>query len=265
MRGMGDRSDVDPVHTAVTSVNTHDGCVRELHLGGTRGNLITAKLVDELRDALHHATADNHIKLIIITGENGHFSYGADVSEHLPDRIARVLPAFHELVGELLACDIPIVARVSGYCLGGGFEIALACSMIWCAEDAKLGLPEISLGVFPPVAAILLPCKTSHNNAAEMVLTGKVITAADAHAMGIANNIGSADELDAFVVTYILSKSGSSLRHANAALHGALRKRYHDEIAIVEKLYLDRLMRTHDAVEGALAFLDKRVPDWRNE
>src|SRR5258705_5010652 len=138
----------DPPADAITVVEDHDGRVRELLLGGTRGNLITAKLVAELRTALRDAVADRKLKLIIIEEEKEHFSYGADVREHLPERIAEVLPEFHALIGELLACDVPTLARVSGYCLGGGFELALACSMLWCDKTAKLGLPEISLGVF---------------------------------------------------------------------------------------------------------------------
>jgi len=252
----------------ITVVETHDGRVCEFLLGGMRGNLITATLVEELREALRSASANRKLKLIVIAGGNEHFSYGADVAEHLPNHIARVLPAFHALIGELLACDVPTLARVSGYCLGGGFELALACSMLWCDETAKLGLPEISLGVFPPVAAILLPEKTTRNHAAELMLTGKVIAGEEAHRMGIANTVVPRPQLetqlDDFVVTYVLPKSASSLRHANAALQAALRKRYAAEMPGIEALYLQRLMKTHDALEGARAFLDKRAPDWRD-
>jgi cyclohexa-1,5-dienecarbonyl-CoA hydratase len=266
---MRERLKTETPADAITVVDDHDGRVRELLLGGSRGNLITAKLVGELREALRSAAADPKLKLIVISGEKEHFSYGADVGEHLPERIAQVLPEFHALIGELLNCDVPTLARVSGYCLGGGFELVLACSMLWCDKTAKLGLPEISLGVFPPVAAILLPEKTTHNHAAELMLTGKVITGAEAQQMGIANTMMPRSlfgvRLHDFIVTYILPKSASSLRHANAALQAAIRKRYAAEIPAIEALYLERLMKTHDANEGARAFLDKRVPDWRDE
>jgi cyclohexa-1,5-dienecarbonyl-CoA hydratase len=266
--GMHERSKTDASANAITVAESHDGRVRELRLGGTRGNLITEKLVEELREALRSAAANPKLKLIVIAGGNEHFSYGADVAEHLPNHIARVLPAFHALVSELLACDVPTLARVSGYCLGGGFELALACSMLWCDETAKLGLPEISLGVFPPVAAILLPEKAARNHAAELMLTGRVITGEEAHRMGIANAVAPRSQLETqlhdFVVMYLLPKSASSLRHANAALQAGLRKRYAAEIPAIEALYLQRLMKTHDALEGARAFLDKRVPDWRD-
>ncbi|HKW13009.1 MAG TPA: enoyl-CoA hydratase/isomerase family protein [Candidatus Krumholzibacteria bacterium] len=254
---------------AVTVNDDHDGRVREIVLGGKRGNLITESLVEDFRAVMRSAATDRRLKLIIITGDRNLFSYGADVGEHLPEQIAKVLPLFHKLIGELLACDVPTLARVSGYCLGGGFEIALACSMLWCDKTAKLGLPEISLGVFPPVAAVLLPLKTSRTVAADLMLTGRVISGPEAHTLGIANTVMPRSlftaQLRDFIVTYILSKSASSLRHANVAVMAGVRQRYQEEIPAMEKLYLDKLIRTHDAIEGAQAFLEKRVPDWRDE
>jgi cyclohexa-1,5-dienecarbonyl-CoA hydratase len=118
------------------------------------------------------------------------------------------------------------------------------------------------------VATILLPEKTTRNHAAELILTGKVITGADAHRMGIVNTVAPrsvfAAQLQDFIVTYILPKSASSLRHANAALQADIRKRYATEIPAIEALYLEKLMKTHDAIEGARAFLEKRAPDWQD-
>jgi cyclohexa-1,5-dienecarbonyl-CoA hydratase len=246
-----------------------DGRVRQIILGGTRGNLITETLVEEFREAMRNAVDNRRLKLIILNGENDNFSYGADVKEHLPAKIAEVLPQFHALIGELLDCDVPTLARVNGYCLGGGFEMALACSMLWCNKSAKLGLPEISLGVFPPVAAVLLPLKVARVIATDLMLTGRIITGVEAQTLGIANNAALRSlldvRLDDFIVKYILPKSASSLRHANAALMADIRTRYKEQIPVTEKLYLEKLMRTHDAVEGAQAFLEKRVPDWQDQ
>ena len=265
---MRERLKAETDDPAVTVTDSHDGRVRELILGGSRGNLLTQRLVEEFREALRSAAKDRKLKLIVIAGEKEHFSYGADVGEHLPEKIAEVLPLFHKLIGELLACDIPTLAQVRGYCLGGGFELALACSMLWCDEAAKLGLPEISLGVFPPVAAILLPEKISHAVAADLMLSGRVITGTEAHELGIANqaapHMALDDLLSEYIVTYILPKSASSLRHANAALQTGVRKRYTAGIPAVEKRYLEKLMKTHDANEGARAFIEKRAPDWRD-
>jgi cyclohexa-1,5-dienecarbonyl-CoA hydratase len=254
--------------SSISAQSTHDNRVCDITLAGSRGNLITDALVAEFRDALRGASSDPKLKLVVIRGQGDNFSYGADVKEHLPEHIARVLPAFHALVGELLGCDVPTLARVSGFCLGGAFEIALACSMIWCDRTAKFGLPEISLGVFPPVAAVLLPERTSRKVAAELVLTGRVVAAMEARQLGFVNAISTRallnDRINDFIVKFILPKSASSLRFANAALQAHIRRRYAEEIASTETLYLQKLMRTHDAVEGARAFLEKRVPDWKD-
>lgn len=254
--------------SSISYQKTHDDQVCEITLQGTRGNLITARLVDEMRDALRAAAGEPRLKLIVIRGHGEHFSYGADVKEHLPDQIARVLPAFHALIGDLIACDVPTLARVSGYCLGGGFEMALACSMIWCDRTAKFGLPEISLGVFPPVAAVLLPEKAPHRVAVDLIITGRVVGAMEARQLGIVNSISPrallGDRLNDFIVRLILPKSASSLRLANTALQTRVRGRFAAEIKAAESLYLQKLMATHDATEGARAFLEKRVPDWKD-
>jgi cyclohexa-1,5-dienecarbonyl-CoA hydratase len=168
----------------------------------------------------------------------------------------------------VLHADVPTLARVSGLCLGGGFELALACSMIWCDEEAKLGVPEITLGVFPPVASVLLPLKTSDAIAIDMILTGRTLSASEAARTGIVNRVVPAGTLDAalddFVSTSILPASASSLRLAVAAARSRLRRRYGDEIARLESSYLGTLMSTHDAVEGIRAFLEKRKPVWRD-
>jgi cyclohexa-1,5-dienecarbonyl-CoA hydratase len=251
----------------------HGGQVRELVLGGGKGNIVTEALAGELHAAVRDATTDTaasrHLKLLILTGEGGHFSYGASVEEHLPGAADRMLPAFHALIGDLLRCDVPTMAAIRGLCLGGGLEVALACSMLWCEEGAKLGVPEITLGVFPPVASVLLPLKTADAVALDMILTGRTITAPEALKAGIANNVVPAGTLDAalddFVSTSILPKSASSLRFATSAARVRLRRRYAEDIAALESLYLGKLMSTHDAVEGIRAFLAKRPPDWRDE
>ena len=251
---------------------THGGAVRELILGGSKGNIVTEALVAELRARIGEATdgagAGRGLKLLVIRGDGPHFSYGASVEEHLPGAVERMLPAFHALIGEMLHCDVPTLARVSGLCLGGGFEVALACAMIWCDDTAKFGVPEITLGVFPPVASALLPAKTADAVAADMILTGRPVSAAEAHRTGIVNTVVPAGTLDTalddFIKMAILPRSASSLRFACAAARMRLRRRYTDDIAALESLYLGKLMSTHDAAEGIRAFLAKRTPEWKD-
>lgn len=246
----------------------YDGQVHEIVLGPPPGNIVSAALMKELSAQIEASNADPHTKLVVITGEGKHFSFGAAVDEHTPDRIAEMLPTFHRMIGRVLSSAVPTVARVTGVCLGGGFELALACSMIFCDRSAALGVPEIQLGVFPPPASILLPFKCNESTSRRIILTGEKVPAEDAIRLGIVDTVVEKGQLDealaAFTEEHILPKSASSLRIANEAAMTAIVAFYEANIDEVEKLYLDKLMSTADAVEGIQAFIEKRPPKWRD-
>jgi cyclohexa-1,5-dienecarbonyl-CoA hydratase len=222
--------------------------------------------------ALTHAINEHHqpgrLRAALIDAEGPHFSFGASVEEHLPDRIGTVLPALHALVRELLAVPAPTGAVVRGLCLGGGFEIALACDLVFAADGARLGVPEIALGVFPPVASALLPVKVGAARAAEVVLTGEQIPAARWMEMGLVTLLAPAasleDEIDRWFEAHLAPRSAVALRHAAWATRAAARDAAQTRLGELERQYLERLMRTHDAVEGVKAFTEKRPPQWRN-
>src|SRR5262245_14781666 len=135
-----------------------DGRVLQLAIAAPPGNVIDLALVEELRAALRTIARDPpHALLLCAVGAN--FSFGASVNDHLPEKIGPFLTAFHALVREMLDRAPPIVAAVRGFCLGGGLELALLAHRIVAAPDAKLGAPEIRLGVYAPVASLLLPLR----------------------------------------------------------------------------------------------------------
>jgi len=253
-------------HIAVKEL--HDGQVVEIALGPSPANIVTTALMEEVSSEIKRLSeAENgRVKLIVLTGQGKHFSYGASVEEHQPADVGRMLPAFHSIIGQVLDCDIPTMAKVSGLCLGGGFELALACTFIVAAERAKFGTPEIKLGVFPPAATALLRCKVGDARLCEIVITGESYPAAELHSMGIVNRVADGDTLDdevaAFIETHFLPRSASSLRIASRASRTPIRRYYHENIGDLEQLYLDTLMSTKDAVEGIAAFLEKRPPEW---
>jgi len=257
---------VNHKHIAVKEL--HDGQVVEIALGPPPANIVTMDLTAELSSEFKRlsASGNEHVKLIVITGQGAHFSYGASVEEHRPGAVADMLPGFHSLIGQVLDCDIPTLAKVSGLCLGGGFELALACAFIVSADAAKFGTPEIKLGVFPPAATALLPGRVGDARACEIVVTGESYAAEQMHAMGVVNRVASGDKLNdevtAFIERHFLPRSASSLRIACRAARTPLRRYYHEHIDELEQLYLDTLMSTRDAVEGIEAFLEKRSPEW---
>ena len=167
-----------------------------------------------------------------------------------------------------MSCGVPTLAKVSGACLGGGFELALACSMTFCDEGASLGVPEIQLGVFPPPASALLPFMCSDTFARQMILTGDKFSADQLYGHGLVNAVAKTgtldDEVSSFVTKHFLPKSASSLRMANRAAQSGKSEYYKHHIGAIEKLYLDDLMATADAVEGIQSFLEKRPPKWKD-
>lgn len=232
------------------------------------GNIITAEMVRAMRAALETMPENPHLKLLTLEGAGADFSFGASIPEHAPDQIAHVLPEMHALIEDFL--DLPVVtaAVVTGRCLGGGFELALACDFIFSADDAVMGLPEISLGVFPPAGCVLLPLRINGATATRAIVTGEPQSARIWYDAGLIELLAPRDGLQQAVnlwySQHLAGKSAAALRHAATAARATMRAQVRAVLPALERLYLDDLMRTHDAVEGIEAFLQKRAPQWQH-
>jgi cyclohexa-1,5-dienecarbonyl-CoA hydratase len=251
----------------VTVVELEAGRVWQVRLGGSRGNVIDAALTEALAQVAARAAATPTVQALLLEGEGRHFSFGASVQEHLPDQVAAMLARFHELARALVDCGVPLLAAVRGQCLGGGLEVVLLCHRVFAADDARLGQPEIALGVFAPLASLLLPERVGRPAAEDLLLSGRSVTAAEALAIGLVDE--RADDPTAAALDWarrhLLAHSASSTRHAVRAARVSLSARLRGELAELERLYLDELMATHDAKEGLRAFLDKREPAWSHQ
>jgi len=146
------------------------------------------------------------LKAMILTAEGPHFSFGASVQEHLPEQVRTMLPQFSRLLGQMLELPAVTVAAVRGQCLGGGFELALACDFIVAEEGAQFACPEIKLAVFPPAAAVLLPARIGVSRGAELVLTGAAWGAAQAVGAGLIARTAPQGQLEAIVETWICDR-----------------------------------------------------------
>jgi cyclohexa-1,5-dienecarbonyl-CoA hydratase len=231
-----------------------------------KGNILTAEIVAAMTKAIHAARGKPHLKLITIESIGADFSFGAAVAEHAPAEIVRVLPAMHELVHALLDAPAPTAAVVRGRCLGGGFELALACDFILAADDATFGLPEVALGVFAPAGSILLAERVGAARATRALLKGDaqpVSVWSDAGLIELTAPASSlSNEVEHWFATQFVRRSAATLRRAARAARAGLAARVHELLPVVERLYLQDLMHTHDASEGVAAFLEKRTPRW---
>jgi enoyl-CoA hydratase/carnithine racemase len=181
--------------------------------------------------------------------------------------VSEMIEKFHGVFRLLQSLAPPTVALVDGMALGGGCELATFCDMVVASERATFGQPEIKVGVFPPMAAVVFPKLVGRNRALELLLTGDIINASEAKAMGLINKVFPTEEFrqkaDEFIGK-LTSMSAPVLKLTKQALDGALRTNFDEGLRLVEEFYLGKLMRTEDAREGLSAYLEKRKPIWKN-
>jgi len=233
-----------------------------------KGNILTRDILVGLRSVCDDLSRAEALKLITIAPGGPDFSFGASVPEHAPGEIQQALPEMHELIRDMLALPAPTAAVVRGRCLGGGFELALACDFIMAAEGSVMGLPEIALGALPPVASVLLPIKAGYARAARAAFTGAPQSVNEWTNAGLVTLVAPGDLLDRAVDDWfdrsLAVHSAAALRHAAIALRFDVHDAVERLLPRIERLYLNDLMSTEDAAEGVRAFLEKRRPRWRD-
>ena len=233
-------------------------------------NVFNIAMMREIGDVLNDCMRTADLAAIVFEAAAGSraFSAGVAVEEHVPETIFQMLDSFHSIFRTMTQLSKPVIAVVDGPALGGGCELVAACDIVIASERARFGQPEIKLGVFPPVAAILLPRIIGEKRARELILTGEMIDAAEAQRLGLVNYVTDSGELEQktqSVLNKLRELSASSLGLTRAALELGGRHNFESALAEVEDLYLHELMKTEDANEGVRAFMEKRKPEWRNK
>ena len=244
-----------------------NGAIWRAILATPKANILDMEKCEILSGIFSEAADAVDLKAVVIEGEGPHFSFGASVQEHLPDQIEAMLQGFHQLFHRMLDARVVTLAAVRGQCLGGAMELAIFCHRLFATPDAWLGQPEIVLGVYAPVASVMLADRVGRSRAEDLLLSGRSVKASDGLSIGLVDELAhdpSAAALD-YAREHLLPKSASSLRFAVQAARGGFDERIRRELAEVERLFLEELIRTADAQEGLGAFLEKREPKWRNE
>ncbi len=250
----------------------HDGGARiALTFAHPKGNILTAALVSEWRRVLAGLAASSraqHIKLLTIEGAGNDFCFGANIPEHAPGVIEQVLPDMNALILDLLTLPMPTMAVVRGRCLGGGFEVALACDVIVAEASATCGLPEIAIGAFAPIASVLLPRRVGGARATAALLSGLSRSAVEWQADGLIERVALdghvSDAVDEWYQASVGRWSAEALRHAVVAARADVLAAARAGLPVTERLYLELLAHTHDAAEGVTAFLEKRAAVWKD-
>ena len=248
---------------------THNNSVARIILDDGKGNILDNIMMTELLELLNSFRNKNDIKLITFEGAGKHFSFGASVEEHKKENVSQMLKSFHQLFYTISDLAIPTLSKISGQCLGGGLELALICNFLFADKSAKLGQPEIILGVFAPPASVLLPLKIGNAKAEELLITGKTISAEEGQTLGFINEVFEDKDIltagtDKWIEENILPKSASSLRFTVKASRKIFNHLLNKTLPELEDLYVNGLMNSEDANEGINSFLEKRKPTWKN-
>jgi cyclohexa-1,5-dienecarbonyl-CoA hydratase len=244
-----------------------EGALLRLRLARPKANIVDAAMIAALHGAFDAHRGNSGILAVLIDAEGPHFSFGASVEEHLAERCAGMLASLHALLLAMLEWPAPVLVAVKGQCLGGGLELAMGGSLIFAADDAKLGQPEIQLGVFAPAASCLMPPRIGQAASEDLLFSGRSVGAEEALRLGLVNFVAADAETAALAYfdQYFAGRSASSLACAVTAARGAYLPEVRRRIAEVERLYLDRLMQSRDANEGLAAFIAKRPPVWEHK
>ena len=233
-------------------------------------NIFNIAMMREIGDAINECAQEREMVAILFEAGTGSraFSAGVAVEEHAEDTIYMMLDSFHAIFRALELAGKPSIAVVDGAALGGGCELVAGCDIVIATERARFGQPEIKLGVFPPVAAVLLPRIIGDKRARELILTGELFDAAEALRLGLVNAVVAHAELGQKtqeLLVRLRELSAPALEAAKRAIDLARGASFEEALRRVEDLYLNELMKTEDAHEGINAFMQKRKPVWKNK
>lgn len=231
-------------------------------------NILNIAMMEEINDVLEAWQGKKDLKVVLFDAKGKCFSTGVDVGEHMGDLANKMIAVFHGMFRLLDKLGVPTVASVYGSCLGGGCELAIFCDLVIATEGAKFGQPEIKVGVFPPIAAQILPRIIGRKAAMELILSGRIFSAQEARQIGLVNRVVTEEELKSATTEFLkplLKLSAEVLRKTKKAIVAGLRDDFEQSLTAIEDIYLNELMQTSDAHEGLKAFLEKRRPQWKNE
>ncbi|HEU4765771.1 MAG TPA: enoyl-CoA hydratase-related protein [Pyrinomonadaceae bacterium] len=232
-------------------------------------NVLNIAMMREINAALTESARREIVAIVFASDKDCRaFSAGVAVEEHVQETIYQMLDAFHSIFRQLEQIAKPTIALVDGAALGGGCELVAACDIVIASERSRFGVPEIKLGVFPPVATILLPIVIGEKRARELILTGEIIDAVEAGRHGLCSHVVPGAHLEAKlleITAKLRELSGTSLEFTRRAMDmGRSRRTFDEALAEQENIYLHELMKTVDANEGIKAFMEKRKPVWRH-
>ncbi len=228
-------------------------------------NVINIAMMEKISEFIEEANADSEISIVLIAASGDKaFCSGVDVADHTKEKTPLMLKAFSDIFVKLAKTDKLTIAAARGFAFGGGCELLLGADLVVAEDSLKTGQPEITLGVFPPVAMILMPALIGMRAAKELIFSGKTIDAKRAKELGLVNEVFAKAEFDESLEKYVkkfarLSRSVLSLTKRTLIKTDSV-----PEFDKINNIYSEELMSLEDANEGIAAFIEKRKPVWKH-
>jgi len=244
-----------------------DGPVARLTLNRPEHNLLDETMLRELADGIGLVAETTSIKLIVLDAAGKVFSGGVDIGEYTAERAFSMLDAFHAACIAMVEANQPLLVIVDGPAIGGGAELIAYGDLVVATPRARFALPEITIGMFPPLASTMFPHIIGPKRALELVLTGEAITAERARDLGLVNRLVPEAQLQTAVnelISKITAQSGAVLGMAKKAVLGGMGMSLRDALQNSMNIFLNELYRLEDSQEGLRALLEKRKPQWKN-
>jgi len=230
-------------------------------------NLLNENMLRELADGITLAGQRDDVKLIVLDSACKVFCGGIDIGEYTSERVFQMLDAFHSVFTGILDTSKPVLSVVNGPAIGGGAELAAFGDLVIATPKARFAQPEITIGVFPPLASTILPFLVGPKIALELVLLGEPVTAERALELGFINRLVPETKLEATVndmIARVTSHSGPVLTMAKKAILGGMGLSLRDGLKNSMDIFLNELYRLEDSQEGLRALVEKRKPNWKN-
>jgi cyclohexa-1,5-dienecarbonyl-CoA hydratase len=243
------------------------GSVVRLTLNRPEANILDERMLQELGAGIESLRDKDDIKLIILDSSQKVFSQGVDLREYTPQRVFQMIDAFHQVFTHMVDLGRPVLVVVNGAAVGGGAELVAFGDLVLATPKAYFAQPEITIGVFPPLASTMLPQIIGPKVALELVLMGNKLTAERARDLGLVNWLVAEDQLEANVqklAAQITTHSGAVLSMAKRAILEGIGKTLRDGMRHSMNIFLNELYRLEDSQEGLRAQIEKRKPQWKN-
>ena len=244
-----------------------EGPVARLTLQRPEHNLLNEQMLRELADGIGMVAESGAAKLIVLEAAGKVFSAGVDIGEYTGERAFSMLDAFHSACIAMVEAPQPVLVVVDGAAIGGGAELVAYGDLVVATPRARFALPEITIGIFPPLASTMFPHIVGPKRALELVLTGEAISAERARDLGLVNRLVPESQLQAAVnelIGKITAQSGAVLGMAKKAVLAGMGMSLRDSLRNSMNIFLNELYRLEDSQEGLRALLEKRKPQWKN-